>query len=67
MEHKSKSVQDGSRGVQQPAVHAILGCDTISQVHGIDKGAALKKVYTSPLFSQQATVFTKEVASKNDM
>ena len=47
--------------------HAILGCDTISQVHVIGNAAALKKVSTSPPFSKQAAVFTQGVASKSEI
>ncbi len=35
---------------------AILGCDTISHVHGLDKGVALKRM-TNAIFHQQAQVF----------
>ena len=48
-------------------VHAILGCNTTSRVFGLGKGAALRKVCTSPLFCQQATVFTEGGSSRHDI
>lgn len=49
-------------------LHAVLGCDTTSRVHGIGKGASLKKFITSSHFRQQAKVFqgiatTEEIAA----
>ena len=41
-------------------VHAILGCDTISRIHGIGKGVALTKIRTDALFREQANVFTTQ-------
>ena len=38
-------------------LHAILGCDTTSRVHGIGKAAALKKYVNSLHFREQAKVF----------
>ena len=38
-------------------LHAILGCDTTSRVHGIGKAAALKKYANSLNFREQAKVF----------
>jgi len=38
-------------------IHAILGCDTVSRIHGMGKGLALKKALDSPHFIQQANVF----------
>ena len=38
-------------------LHAILGCDTTSCVHGIGKAAALKKYANSLHFREQAKVF----------
>ena len=38
-------------------LHAILGCDTTSRVHGIGKAAALKKYAISLHFREQAKVF----------
>ena len=39
-----------------PFVHAILGCDTTSNIHGFGKGAALKLICTSEDFQEQADV-----------
>ena len=38
-------------------IHAILGCDTTSRVHGTGKAAALKKYANSLHFRKQAKVF----------
>ena len=38
-------------------LHAILGCDTTSRVHGIGKAAALNKYANSLHFREQAEVF----------
>ena len=38
-------------------IHAILGCDTTSRVHGIGKAAALKKYDNSLHLRKQAKVF----------
>ena len=38
-------------------LRAMLGCDTTSRVHGIGKGAALKKYANSLHFRKQAKVF----------
>ena len=38
-------------------LHAILGCDTTSRVHGIGKAAALKKYANSLHFREQTKVF----------
>lgn len=35
-------------------IHAILGCDTTSRLHGIGKGAALKKFVSCHYFQEQA-------------
>lgn len=40
-------------------VHALLGCDTTSRVHGIGKGIALKKAKTNAQFRQLAGVFNR--------
>ena len=45
-------------------VHAILGCDTTSKIHGIGKGVALTKIRTEALFREQANVFNHPGASK---
>lgn len=41
-------------------LHAILGCDTTSQIHGIGKGGALKHFEGNTIFRQQASVFTDQ-------
>ena len=38
-------------------VHAILGCNTTSRVHGIGKAAALKKYANTLHFREQTKVF----------
>jgi hypothetical protein len=38
-------------------VHAILGCDTTSQLYGRGKKVALKLICTNPVFQGQAAVF----------
>ena len=48
-------------------IHAILGCDTSSRVHGIGKGASLKKFLVSHHFRNQAQVFNIPSASKKDV
>ena len=48
-------------------VHAVLGCDTTSRVHGIGKGAALAKVRTDMQFRDQATVFNRPDATKDEV
>ena len=40
-------------------IHAILGCDSTSRVFGIGKGAAFKKICSSPLFLTRQKCFTK--------
>ena len=37
-------------------LHVVLGCDTTSRLHGIGKGASLKKCQASNSFRQQAKV-----------
>ena len=46
---------------------AILGCDTTSRVHGIGKGAALKKFSNSDYFREQAKVLDTPSASTADV
>ena len=48
-------------------VHAILGCDTTSRIHGIGKGVALTKIRTDALFREQANVFNHPGASKDEV
>jgi len=50
-------------------LHAILGCDTTSRLHGIGKAAALKKIETDSRFLQQAEIFDRPAgrATKEDI
>ena len=48
-------------------VHAVLGCDTTSGIHGIGKGLALKKITKGTQFQEQAEVFNNEGATKSDI
>ena len=43
-------------------IHAILGCDTTSRLHGIGKGTSLKKLCESHHFLNQAKVFNNTSA-----
>ena len=47
-------------------IHAILGCDTTSHIHGIGKGASLKTFLLDHHFRNQAQVFNSTSASKKD-
>lgn len=44
-------------------IHAILGCDSVSRVHGLGKGIGLKKLKTKH-FLEQAVVFGKDDVQK---
>ena len=48
-------------------VHAVLGCDTTSRLHGIGKGVALKKIKSNANFLEQAKVFSHQAATKEDV
>ena len=48
-------------------IHAILGCDTTSRLHGIGKGTSLKKFCESHHFRNQAKVFNNTSASKKEV
>ena len=48
-------------------VHALLGCDTTSRVHGIGKGIALKKAKINAQFRQLAGVFNRSDSSREDV
>ena len=48
-------------------VHALLGCDTTSRVHGIGKGIALKKAKTNAQFRQLADVFNRSDSWREDV
>jgi hypothetical protein len=43
-------------------LHAILGCDTTSRLHGICKGSSLKKILTNKDLVEAAMVFDRENA-----
>ena len=48
-------------------LHAVLGCDTTSQLYGIGKGTSLKKFKSSKRFQEQAKVFAVESATLKDI
>ena len=48
-------------------LHAVLGCDTTSQLYGIGKGTSLKKFKTSQHFQEQATMFDTESDSPEEI
>ena len=48
-------------------IHAILGCDTTSRLHGIGKGTSLKTFLISHHFRDQANVFNNTSASRKDV
>ena len=47
--------------------HAILGCDTTSQVFSIGKGLALKHIRSEKHFIKQAEIFLQENATLGDI
>ncbi|KAK3878633.1 hypothetical protein Pcinc_016764 [Petrolisthes cinctipes] len=47
--------------------HAILGCDTTSRVFGVGKSVSLRLVQESPIFREQASVFRKVSATKDEI
>ena len=48
-------------------IHAILGCDTTSRLHGVGKGTFLKKFCESHHFRNQAKVFNNASASEKKL
>jgi len=48
-------------------VHAILGCDTTSRVHGVGKAASLNLMKESPYFALQATVFSDQKSEPGEI
>ena len=48
-------------------LHAVLGCDTTSQLYGIGKGTSLKKFKSSKHFQEQAKVSAVESATLKDI
>ena len=47
-------------------MHALLGCDTTSRVHGIGKPAALKKILTSDCFLALAQAMSRGPGTPNE-
>jgi len=48
-------------------LHAILGCDTTSRVHGLGKGIALKRFQKDANFRQQARIFLDKETTKQEV
>ena len=48
-------------------LHAILGCDTTSQLYGIGRGTSLKKFKSSKHFQMQAKVFSTTTSTPHDI
>ena len=51
-------------------LRAILGCDTVSRVHGLGKGQVLKKLHSDTkdrYFCEQALIFTDKHVVKDDV
>ena len=48
-------------------IHAILGCDTTSRVHGIGKGASLKRFQNDPVFRSCLKTFSLPASSHEDI
>ena len=48
-------------------LHAVLGCDTTSQLFGIGKSASLKKFRSSKQFQELAKVFNRESANEREI
>lgn len=48
-------------------IHAILGCDATSCLHGVGKGTFLKKFCESHHFRNQAKVFNNASASEKKL
>ena len=48
-------------------LHAILGCDTTSRLHGIGKGNSIKKFQENKYFSEQVMSFNSTSASIYDI
>ena len=47
-------------------LRAILGCDTVSRVHGLGKGQVLKKLHSKDwYFCEQALIFTDKHVVKD--
>ena len=48
-------------------IHAILGCDTTSRLHGLGKGLSLMRIISSALFRYKADQFCKKDATVDDV
>ena len=48
-------------------LHAVLGCDATSRLHGIGKGTSLKKIKESDKLPEQAKMFYEHSASTDDV
>ena len=48
-------------------LHAFLGCDTTSRVHGLGKGLALKKYQKDRIFCEQASVLHDEGKTEEEV
>jgi hypothetical protein len=48
-------------------VHAILGCDTTSDLYGLGKASALKLLRSSKQFNSKARVFRYGASTKNEV
>lgn len=48
-------------------IHAVLGCDTTSRVHGLGKGIPLKKAKSSAKFRELAGVFNRPDVCKEEI
>ena len=48
-------------------IHAILGCDTTSRLHGLGKGLSLIRIISSALFRYKADQFCKKDATVDDV
>ena len=48
-------------------VHALLGCDTTSRIHGIGKGTTLRKFEKDANFREKLSIFSKSNCSINEI
>ena len=48
-------------------IHALLGCDTTSSVHGLGKGSSLKLISADSAFQGHAQVFTNPESTRGDI
>lgn len=64
---KTKTVLGCNVTTSMLFLHALLGCDNTSRVHGIGKGIALKKAKINEQFRQLAGVFNRSDSSREDV